>query len=90
MQGEEYDGIPVLTGGIVDGTTVERAQAIGMDLVDALKRHDTSPALYALGDGVVAIAGMSMGDLSVTLIFEQQPKAISGYTQVLADTPVAR
>ncbi len=28
--------------------------------------------------------------LSVTLIFEQQPKAISGYTQVLADTPVAR
>ncbi len=28
-----------------------------MDLVDALKRHDTSPALYALGDGVVAIVG---------------------------------
>lgn len=64
----EYANIPVLTGGIIDSSTLARAAEQGLDLADALKRHDTSPALYALGDAVVAIAGMSMGDLSVTLI----------------------
>lgn len=66
----DYAGIPVLTGGIVDSSTQLRAQAQGLDLAAALKRHDTSPALYALGDAVVAVAGMSMGDLSVTLVLE--------------------
>jgi glycerate-2-kinase len=88
VQGEAYDAIPVLTGGIVDGTTVAHAAELGINLTDALKRHDTSPALYALGDGVVARAGMSMGDLSVTLILDQQPKAMSGYTQVLTGQPI--
>jgi glycerate 2-kinase len=64
----KYANIPVLTGGIIDSSTLVRAAELGIDLADALKRHDTSPALYALDDAVVAIAGMSMGDLSVTLI----------------------
>lgn len=68
VEGDDYADIPVLTGGVVDNSTVARAQELGFDLAAALKRHDTSPALYALGDGVVAIPGMSMGDLSVTLI----------------------
>lgn len=65
---EEYAKIPVLTGGIVDSSTVARAEQQGIDLTAALKGHDASPALYALGDGVVAVPGMSMADLSVTLI----------------------
>jgi len=68
VSGAAYDRIPVLTGGIVDASTVARARERGIDLAAALKRHDTSPALYDLDDGIVAIPGMSMGDLSVTLI----------------------
>ncbi len=70
----DYANIPVLTGGIIDSSTLARANQQGIDLADALKRHDTSPALYALGDAVVAIAGMSMGDLSVTLILAAHDK----------------
>jgi glycerate-2-kinase len=70
VEGDEYAAIPVLTGGIVDSSTLMRAEAQGIDLAAALKRHDTSPSLYALGDAIVAIPGMSMGDLSVTLILE--------------------
>lgn len=65
---EGYDDIPVLAGAIVDGSTVQRAQELGIDLREALKRHNTSPALYQLGDGLIATPGMSMADLSVTLI----------------------
>jgi glycerate-2-kinase len=75
VQGERYAAIPVLTGAIVDGTTAARAQALGVDLGAALKRHDTSPALYRLGDGIVATPAMSMGDLSVTLILEKEDLA---------------
>ena len=67
---DDYAKIPVLTGGIVDSSTLQRAREQGIDLAAALKRHDTSPALYALGDAVVAIAGMSMGDLSLRLILD--------------------
>lgn len=71
---EEYAKIPVLTGGIVDSSTLARAEAQGFDLATALKSHDTSPALYTLGDAVVSIPGMSMGDLSVTLILRSSNK----------------
>ena len=62
------DDVPVLTGGLVDGSTVHRAQELGIDLEDAIKRHDTSPALYRLDDGIEASMAMSMGDLNVALI----------------------
>jgi glycerate-2-kinase len=68
VEGDDYAAIPVLAGALVDASTMVRAQAAGIDLQAALKRHDTSPALYRLGDGIVATAAMSMGDLSVTLI----------------------
>lgn len=68
---EGYDEIPVLAGGMVDGTTAPRARAAGIDLYGALKRHDTSPALWQLGDGIVASYGMSMTDLTVTLVLDQ-------------------
>lgn len=65
---EGYEDIPVLTGGLVDGSTVHRAEGLGIDVEDALRRHDTSPALYRLDDGIVASMAMSMGDLNVALI----------------------
>ncbi|MEX1020761.1 MAG: DUF4147 domain-containing protein [Litorilinea sp.] len=72
---EGYDEIPVLAGGLVDGTTAPRAEAGGLDLHDALKRHDTSPALWQLGDGIVTTYGMSMTDLTVTLILKPEDDA---------------
>lgn len=68
VAGDDYTAIPVLTGALVDGSTLPRAAAQGVDLAASLKQHDTSPALYRLGDGIVATPAMSMGDLSVTLI----------------------
>jgi glycerate 2-kinase len=63
-----YDDVPVLNGAIVDGTTVPRAEELGLDVFGELRRHNTSPVLYALGDGVVASPSVSMNDLSVVLI----------------------
>lgn len=65
---EGYGDVPQLTGGIVDGSTIRHAAELGIDIYAAIKRHDTSPALYKLDDGIIATQSMSMGDLSVTLI----------------------
>ena len=62
------DGITCLTGGIVDGYTLNEAREKGVDVHAALKRHNTSPALYSLGSGVVATQNISINDLAVTLI----------------------
>ena len=63
-----YDDIPVLNGAIVDGTTVPRAEELGFDVFGELKRHNTSPVLYTVGDGLVASPSVSMNDLSVALV----------------------
>ena len=63
--------IPVLTGGIVDYSTTARAAEAGIDLFGELKRHNVSPALYTLGDGIVATPNLSYADLSVTLILDR-------------------
>jgi glycerate-2-kinase len=63
-----YDDIPVLNGAIVDGTTVPRAQEMGFDVFGELKRHNTSPLLFALGDGLEASPSVSMNDITVALI----------------------
>lgn len=65
---EGYGDVPQLTGGLIDNSTAKRAIEAGINLNDAIKRHDTSPALFKLGDGIIATPSMSMGDLSVTLI----------------------
>ena len=65
---DSYPDIPVLDGAIVDGTTAGRVRELGFDLFAELKDHNTSPVLYALGDGVVATPNISMNDLTVTLI----------------------
>ncbi len=65
---EGCEGIPSLAGGIVDGYTVQEARERGVDLAEALRRHDTTPALCALDSGVIASHNISMNDLTVTLI----------------------
>jgi len=63
-----YDDIPCLTGGIVDGETVKRAEELGVNVLEELRRHNATAALWKLKSGIVATQGISLGDLSVTLI----------------------
>ncbi len=63
-----YKDIPCLAGGVVDGYTVAEAQAAGVDLLGMLRQHNTTPALWSLGSGVVATHGVSMCDLDVLLV----------------------
>jgi glycerate-2-kinase len=65
-----YDDVPVLNGAIVDGTTVPRAEAMGFDVFGELRRHNTSPVLHAVGDGLIASPSVSMNDISVALVLE--------------------
>lgn len=67
-------GIPCLAGGIVDGWTVEEARRRGVDLIGALKRHDTTPALWRLDSGVVVSPNISVIDLTVALILGKSSK----------------
>jgi glycerate-2-kinase len=69
--GTQFSGdrdIPALAGGVIDGETVARADSAGIDLRAALRRHDTTPALWVLDSGVVATHGVSMNDLDVILV----------------------
>ncbi len=60
--------LPCLSGGIVDGTTVEEAKKRGVDLIGELKKHNTTPALWKLSSGVVVSLNISVIDLTVALI----------------------
>lgn len=61
-------GCKNLTGGIVDGYTAKEARDKGLCLKDALGRHDTSGALWALDSGIWATQNISIQDLIVVLI----------------------
>ncbi len=64
-----YEGAPhCLSGAIVDGYTVDEAQAAGIDLWSALKTHATSEPLWRLNCGVDAEHGVSALDLRVILV----------------------
>ncbi|GAB4559566.1 MAG: glycerate kinase [Anaerolineae bacterium] len=65
---EDAPEITCLGGGIVDGYTVAEAARAGVDILDALRHHDTSAALWKLDSGVVLTQNISIGDLGVTLI----------------------
>ena len=59
---------PCLAGGIVDGETVEEAKKAGVNIVAELKRHNTSPALWKLKNGIIARPNISLNDLTVALV----------------------
>ncbi len=60
-----------LAGGIVDGHTAHNARAIGVDIEDALRRHDATPTLLSLGSGIRAEPNISLNDLTVALIMDE-------------------
>ena len=63
------DGPTDLAGGLVDGGTVARAERRGVDLHDALRRHDAASALRTLGDAVLTGAtGTNVMDLRVIAV----------------------
>jgi glycerate-2-kinase len=66
--------IPCLAGGIVDGQTVESAEKMGVDIVEELKQHNTSHALWRLNSGVVATLNISLIDLTVALVMGRSEK----------------
>ena len=48
-----WTAAPGERGALVDGSTLERAQALGVDLRLALRRHRSSEALARIGDAIV-------------------------------------
>ena len=63
---------PCLAGGIVDGQAVAEARAANVDILAALRRHNTSPALWKLQSGIVATQNISLTDLGVTLVMGRE------------------
>lgn len=61
-----------LASGVVDGWTWEDAHAAGVDIHEALRRHNTSPALWRLNSGIHATPSVSMTDLGVILILGRE------------------
>jgi len=63
------DGPTDNAGGIVDGQTMERAEALGIDMLGELRRHNSSAALKGLGDNIYTGAfGTNVQDLRLVYI----------------------
>jgi glycerate 2-kinase len=63
------DGPTEIAGGVADGMTVERGRAAGLSIHDALRGHDSSTLLCALGDEVVTgNTGTNLCDLNIIYI----------------------
>ena len=63
------DGPTDAAGAIVTGGTVARAKKLGMDLCSSLDRHNTYPALKALGCHIhTGPTGTNVNDLYLLLL----------------------
>jgi len=63
------DGPTDVAGGIVDSSTAGRAREMGVDIYDALRKHDTTHALKKLEDAIMTGAtGTNVNDLKVMLV----------------------
>jgi len=66
------DGPTDMAGGIVDGFTVERAQAAGLDVFEAMRQHNSSPLLRELGDAIyTGVRGTNVQDLRLVYVGEK-------------------
>jgi glycerate 2-kinase len=64
------DGNSPAAGAIADGTTVERAQALGLDAATHLGRFDAYSFFHALGDDIVTgPTGNNLRDLRILLAY---------------------
>jgi glycerate-2-kinase len=62
------DGPTDNAGAIVDGTTIERGKAAGLDARAHLQDHDSASYLEAVDDVVVTgSTGTNVGDLAVAI-----------------------
>jgi hydroxypyruvate reductase len=62
------DGNSPAAGAIADGTTAERARAMGLSLRDARERFDAFPLFQALGDAlIIGPTGNNVRDLRILL-----------------------
>jgi glycerate-2-kinase len=72
IDSEGTDGPTDIAGGIADGQTVSRLKALGLDLFEALRLHDSSTALRALGDAVITgPTGTNVVNLRVLVVEER-------------------
>jgi glycerate-2-kinase len=63
------DGPTEVAGALCDTSTLARAKARGIDLENALSRHDVTPALISLGDAIITGAtGTNVNDLKLLLM----------------------
>jgi glycerate 2-kinase len=64
------DGNSPAAGAVADGSTVERAQALGLDADAALKKFDAYPFFSALGDAIeTGPTGNNLRDLRILLAY---------------------
>jgi hydroxypyruvate reductase len=64
------DGNSVAAGGVVDGSTIERAREKGLDVRAVLERFDGYPLLSALGDAIeTGPTGNNLRDLRILLAY---------------------
>lgn len=59
---------PCLAGGLVDGETVTEAKKIGINIVEEMKRHNSSSVLWKLKSGIMATPNISLMDFTVALV----------------------
>jgi glycerate-2-kinase len=71
-QFQHTSGFPCLAGGIVDGGTLQQAKDVNINFQEELRNHNSSQVLLKLNSGMVISKGISMNDLSVSLIREKK------------------
>jgi glycerate-2-kinase len=59
---------PTLAGGLVDGFTVAEARQRGVDILDALRHHHTTPALLTLDSAILSPQSTGLVDLGLILV----------------------
>jgi len=63
------DGPTNIAGGMVDKSTIVRAEEQGCDAFEHLRHHDTSPMLQKVGDAIITgHTGTNVNDLKIMLI----------------------
>ena len=69
VDSEGTDGPTESAGGIVDGQTLARAQAVGLDIAAELANHNSNAVLAALGDLLVTgVRGTNVRDLRLIYV----------------------